>query len=382
MPQRRQWLLATVSVVVSTVLTIGLIELVLQFLPVATGMLGLPVTENSPLYRFEPNSNFVFSIGWKLDGVNRGHVNNAGFVNDQDYQKSATTPLLAVVGDSFIEAAMIPYPRTVQGRLTAALAGERRVYSFGTAGAPLSQYLILARHAVDEYSAQAVVISVVFNDFDESYFAYRPADAYWYYVPDGDGALHLKLFQHHRSLLRSLVVKSALARYLLINLQIDQVIHHTPFLKSLVVGPAHAQSPSAGDLPPDADAERMRISYAVIEAFFRDLAAMVKLPPDRVLFTLDGFHYPESAAAARGYYFDRMRRAFAARATALGYGLIDLDPFFFSDFARHGDRYEIPGDGHWTAHAHGVIADAVLASDFMQRLRPRTETHSGGTVEQ
>ena len=36
-------------------------------------------------------------------------------------------------------------------------------------------------------TAQAVLISVVFNDFDQSYFAFRPSDAYWYYVPDGEG---------------------------------------------------------------------------------------------------------------------------------------------------------------------------------------------------
>src|SRR5258708_13339668 len=103
--RRRHRLLAILTVVLSTVLTIGVIELVLRFLPVATGMLGMPVTESSPVYRFEPNRNFVFSIGWKLDGVNRAHVNNAGFVNDQDYQKSLTPPLLAVVGNSSIDAA-------------------------------------------------------------------------------------------------------------------------------------------------------------------------------------------------------------------------------------------------------------------------------------
>jgi hypothetical protein len=365
MPQRRH-LLAVLTVAVSTVLTVAVIDLVLEFLPVATGMRGMPVTAGSPIYHYEPNSNFVFSIGWKLDGVNRGHINNAGFVNDQDYWKSPAPPLLAVVGDSFIEAAMVPYAQTLQGRLAAALAPRQRVYSVGTAGAALSQYLILARHAVEEYGAQVVVISVVFNDFDQSYFAYRPSDAYWYYVPDGAGGLHLRLFEHHRSMLRSLALKSALARYLLINLRIDQVIHQTPFLERLVATAAHAQPPGADDPPPGADAERMRISYAVIEAFFRDLATMVKLPPDRVLLTLDGFHYPQAADAARGHYLDRMRRAFAARAAALGYGLIDLDPFFFADFARRGERFEIPGDGHWTANAHGVVATAVLASDVMQ----------------
>jgi hypothetical protein len=367
--RRKYWLFALVAVLLSSTLTLAGIELVLRFLPVATGMLGMPVTESSPLYHFEPNSGFVYSNGWNLDGANRGHINNAGFVNDQDYVKSAETPLLAVVGDSFIEAVVVPYAQTLQGRLAAALPGELRVYSFGTAGAPLSQYLMLARHAVDEYGAQAVVISVVFNDFDESYFAYRPSDAYWYYVPDGGGEMHLKLFEHRRSALRSLVIKSALLRYVLMNLHIDQFIHQTPFLQNLLVTRAHAQPLPADGLPPDADAERMRISHAVIEAFFRDLAGMVKLPPDRVLFTLDGYHYREAAEAGRGYYFDRMRRAFAAKAAALGYGLIDLDPFFFADFERDGEKFEVPRDGHWNAKAHGVIADALLASPFVRGLR-------------
>ena len=218
----------------------------LQFLPVATGMLGMPVSESSPLYHFEPNSGFVYSNGWNLDGANRGHINNAGFVNDQDYVKSAATPLLAVVGDSFIEAVVVPYAQTLQGRLAAALQGELRVYSFGTAGAPLSQYLMLARHAVDEYGAQAVVISVVFNDFDESYFAYRPSDAYWYYVPDGGGEMRLKLFEHRRSALRSLVIKSALLRYVLINLHIDQFIHQNSVSAEFAGNPGACAAAACG----------------------------------------------------------------------------------------------------------------------------------------
>ena len=81
-------------------------------------------------------------------------------------------PLLAVVGDSMIEAAMVPYRETLQARLAKELAGRLRVYSFAAAGAPLSQYLIWARHAVREYGAQALLISVVSNDFDQSHSAY------------------------------------------------------------------------------------------------------------------------------------------------------------------------------------------------------------------
>ena len=67
---------------------------------------------------------------------------------------------------------MMPYAETVQGRLARALAGDFRVYSFAASGAPLSQYLVWARHAVRDYGARGVAINVVVNDFDESHVAY------------------------------------------------------------------------------------------------------------------------------------------------------------------------------------------------------------------
>ena len=64
-----------------------------------------------------------------------------------------------------------------------------------------------------------------------------------------------------------------------------------------------------------------------------------------------------------------MRHAFTAKAAALGYEVIDLDPHFFADFGQRGERFEIPGDGHWTANAHGGVAGAVRASRCVRRLR-------------
>ena len=72
----------------------------------------------------------------------------------------------------------------------------------------------------------------------------------------------------------------------------------------------------------------MRDSYAVIDAFLRDLPGMVELPRDRILLIVDGFRYHEVAAAGDGSYFDLMRKALLAKATAQGYEAIDLDPLF------------------------------------------------------
>ena len=67
----------------------------LRFLPVSTGLRSLPVTAADPVLHFAPNRPFVNSLGWNFYNVVRGRVNNAGFVNDQDYARDGP-PLIAV----------------------------------------------------------------------------------------------------------------------------------------------------------------------------------------------------------------------------------------------------------------------------------------------
>jgi hypothetical protein len=365
MTRRREFLLGATTVLGTIVIILAVAEVVLRFLPVASGMRTMPVTADSPVFHFTPNRDFVFSRDWDMILVNRGHINNAGFVNDQDYQKDHKTPLLAVVGDSYIEAAMVPYRDTLHGRLAKALEGKLRVYSFGASGAALSQYLIWARHAVREYGAAAVVINVIGNDFDESLAAYRTSPGFWSYVPDENKALRLRLFEY-RPPPRARIMWSALASYLVFNLQLGYLWSN---LRSLLFGtPAQAEARYAGNTAVDTSAARVSDSLAAIDAFFRDLPDLVGLPPDRVTFTMDGFRYPEGAADGAGTYYDLMRRAFRAKAEALGYEVIDLDPMFFARHRRTRERFEQERDGHWNPAGHEVAFEAVMASRLMKQL--------------
>jgi len=362
---------AVIAVLLGVLASLASLEIALRLLPVHTGVRLAPVTARDPVAHLQPNEPYTFSTGWRFKNVNRGRINNAGFINNQDYREQDAKPLLAVVGDSYIEARMIPYPETLQGRLAKALANDFRVYSFAASGAPMSQYLIWARQAVHDYGARALIINVVLNDFDESYVDYRSNPVYWEYVADPDGQLRLRFFEYRQSTLRAVLSKSALARYLMINLKLEHYIQTPPLWNASPpqASAAAGQSGSGAGNGEDAEARRVRISLAVIDAFFRDLKAMVALAPERILFLMDGFHYPEAAAGNAGSYVDRMRKAFLAKATSLGYGSIDLDPYFFARYRAQGETFEVPDDGHWNAIGHQVAADAVLSSDFLARLR-------------
>src|SRR5215218_9782103 len=102
-------------------------EIVLRFRPVSTGLRPRPVNAEHTVFQYEPSHSFVFSRDWNFAVANEGWINNDGFVNAQDYVVNDTKPLLAVIGDSFIEAAMVPYEQTVQGRLAKQLDGIARV---------------------------------------------------------------------------------------------------------------------------------------------------------------------------------------------------------------------------------------------------------------
>jgi hypothetical protein len=365
MKKRRELWLGALTAVIAVVICLLIAEVVLRFLPVSSGMRTVAVTAQNPVFHFTPNRDFVFSRDWDMAEANRGHVNNAGFVNDQDYHQDDKVPLLAVVGDSMIEASMLPYRETVHARLAGAHAGKLRVYSFAAAGAPLSQYLIWARHAVREYGASALLISVISNDFDESHSAYKTGPGFWHYVPEADGELRLRLFEYRPGLLRNAAVASALGRYLIFNLQVGQ--HWLDLKSTLFGGPAMA-APGEAASGSSADEKRVSDSIAAVDAFFRDLPEYTGLPPSRILFTVEGFRYADLAAVSAGNYLDRVRRALLEKAAALGYDAIDLDPPFFQHYRRTGARVELPRDGHWTGTYHGVTFDAVMASPFMARV--------------
>src|SRR5262249_11431553 len=162
----------------------------------SSGLRPAAVPADARVFLFIPNRRFLHSLGWDMHNINRGRTNNAGFVNDHDYRVVDPTPLLAIIGDSYMEARMVPFADSLSGRLARTLSGRSRIYSFAAGGAPLSQYLIWAEHAVRVYSARTLVINVVGNDFDESLPAYKAGPGFWFYVPDQNGELRLRLFEH------------------------------------------------------------------------------------------------------------------------------------------------------------------------------------------
>src|SRR5947207_15827742 len=105
MSRRTELLLSLLLSLASLIVCLLVAEIALRFLPVSTGLRSMPVTATDPVLHFTPNRPFVNSLGWNMHNVVHGRVNNAGFVNDQDYVRDGP-PLISVIIVSFIEAPM------------------------------------------------------------------------------------------------------------------------------------------------------------------------------------------------------------------------------------------------------------------------------------
>lgn len=340
-----------------------LLEGLLHLLPVNELLLMQPVNEEQPAMRFAPSRTSQWSKFADFSMTNMVRSNNYGFLNDQNYDSNGSTPLVTVIGDSFIEAVMVPYAETMHGRLADDLAGAIRVYSLAVSGAPLSQYLAYADWARREFHPEKMVFVVVGNDFDESLVKYKRSSGLHFFRPVG-GRFELERVDYTPGIGVKVVTRSKLLMYLLTNVHIFELVQQwiRPAKEAAYVGQTDAS----------ANTERVADSMLAVEEFFRRLPAASGLNPDDICFVIDGMrpHLYSSAGlkAAQESYYDIMRKGFMKSALEQGYKVVDMQPRFVADFIANGKAFEYPRDGHWNGYAHGLAAKAVLESGLLDEM--------------
>ncbi len=351
-------------------LAIGiLLEVVFRILPVHEGMEWLPVNEGSPIRRFEPNRSFTWSENWNFCLVNHLKSNNYGFISTIDYVPLSNTPLTAVIGDSFIEAAMVNQTQTVVARLNAEFQGKRRFYAFAASGAQMSSYLSYAKYAKKKFHPDHYVFLLVGNDFDESLSSYGVEAGYHYFVRNPAGGLTLKRVDYEVGLLKKILRKSALFMYINMNLQVRSRLNLVwTRIKDTISG----RNPEyVGQTSASADPRREADSKMAVDAFFKILEDACGVPRKNILIGIDGMrpqlYDAENLRNADGSFFSHMRKYVLFKAHELSYPVIDMQPIFVQDYAANKLFFEYPqyNDGHWNERAHYLFAHQIIESGFL-----------------
>ena len=394
MQRTKQILFPIITMGLTILLIVVALELVLRLLPVNDPP-PLAVELEEPTFpHFVPNRDFVYSKGWDMGINNRGRTNNYGFVNARDYDAAETGPLLAVIGDSFIEAFMVPFDQSVSGRLGRAMGNDVRVYSFAMSGAPLSQYLLWARNACEMFKPDALYISIVGNDFDESFAEYKLArgggplapftyfagarlDAFSYQT-ERFSATPAHPTRMHELASRMGLGRLALTRYVRTNYPgLDRALAES--IGAIMPGDRDETGEGVaktvefvGNVEASLPERRIQLSELAVRFFFRELAKIPCVAPETIVFSVDGMRQsiydPADEPAARSSYFGKMRDYFLEQATAQGYEVVDLHEVFRKDYADHGKRFEFRTDGHWNGYGHGVVTEELLRREPIRRL--------------
>ena len=141
-----------------------LLELVFRVLPVSssteTGYYTDPRILTCP-----PHHTWTVSTGWDLRNSQRLQANQQGYVADRDF--TPNDQAVALIGDSFVEASMLPAPERPGAQLERAL-GVRPVFSMGIPGTALLDYAERIRFAHENYGVRDFVVLMERGDVRQS----------------------------------------------------------------------------------------------------------------------------------------------------------------------------------------------------------------------
>ena len=341
------WLLLAAS----TLLTLAIFELFFRFvIPAAQ----YPMAEYEPAYgvlHYHGRRAGIATFGPKGERPTPWRINNRGWNSPIDYFPAPRhQPLVALIGDSYIEALQVEVGKSVVDNLRRLQQGRREVYGFGISGAPLSEYLQMSRYVREVFHPEVMVFNIVYNDFDESLAALSPKVNFLQLEDTGGHLREIPPTPYVPSRLKRLVAHSALARYLVVNLHI---------LEDVQVWTARRAQP--GEFYGNVDVKGLeRNRERVVRATDYLVERIVgENPGTRIVFMMDAprleIYEGQGGHGRLAWLYEVMRGA----CERYGAQLVDLTEPFRRRYERDHAAFNFPHDFHWDSLGHEVAAEAL-----------------------
>lgn len=333
------WRVAVLAFVIGSLSMLLVLELILRIAPLKRLPLVREITAENPLNRREASTKFSFSYGWRLENAHGAQTNAQGFVSGQDYQNGPIK--IGIVGNSYIEASEL-----LPGQHFAQLIGQMlpgsKSYSFGTAGAALSDYLMMAQWAEKHYQPEFLAALIVAGDVEKSLICKEGRTCF---RPGNNGAIELQ----HRAWLPgpyyAWLNKSDLFGYVTRNLRFSP-----ERLLDNQAGGKHSATESGANAE---DYQR------VVDAFLQQWPTISGHAPAKSILIFDADR--EAISLRRYGVADPLAETFKAKARQAGYLVVDMRAAFEEHRKRSRARLDFyPFDGHWSAVAHRMVAKSVV----------------------
>jgi SGNH hydrolase-like domain, acetyltransferase AlgX len=325
-------------------MTLVILELIFQMLPVTTGFAYQPTKASEPALK--ATVPFVKqSLDWKFHQATTRKINEYGFPDDHHYLPNQQP--IAIIGDSYVQSLTLPYIDTLQGQLGALQDKSKPpIYSFGVPGYSLAGYIGTAESATKKFQPQMFVFLLTKGDITDSLLATKNVGSYFI----NSYKLGLE-FEPYTGASRTdnLMLKSALMRYLNYHLQLN------PLTAFLSLTGANAKA-SAGDRI-TTEPNLVQLSNRLLDHLEQKTTARA----NNTIFIIDCDRekiYEDKPQPQTSP--DNQLTLFAQIAQDRGYKTIDTLPIFTRKYEQTHRRIDFtPIDPHWNRDANQLVAEAV-----------------------
>lgn len=320
------------------------LEIVLRLLPVSTATLtGYHVDPD--LLTYPPNHQWRVATGWDLRNAQALRSNNYGFVADIDFLPDPTA--VALIGDSYVEASMLPASDRPGAQLQRMLP-DRRVYALGGPGSSLLDYGQRIRWAAQTLRVRDFVLLLERFDARQSIC--------------GSGNVHSRCLNATTLLpetgrhappgaVKRLLRHSALAQY------VAGQIGFRPeaFLRAMfrrVTPDSVAAGQTISAMPPSAQAVAQTLARvdAVVDNFF---ATVRPFAAGRLVVLVDGQRTGKDTKAS---LVDLERQHLIQQLRKGGAKIVDLEPVYTRHSRQSKRSLDVgPYDGHLNAMGVALV---------------------------
>jgi hypothetical protein len=330
-------------VAVGALLVLASLEVLFRFLPTSTST-GTGYYIDPDIWTYPPGRIFRTSFGWGLERAQLHRANNLGFIADHDFVADVRS--IALVGDSYVEASMLPPSDRIGAQLERRIPGAP-AYTMGGPGSSLLDYVERVRFAYERLETRTFVIVVERGDIIQSLC--------------GSGNVHAKCLDPatlelstqrmatDRRLVTNVLRESALAQYVFTNLRFSAAN-----LAIKATAGFWPRATTASATPTDTK-RRDRSIDAVVETFLNRLgpyrASRFVIVLGCNLNSLRVRPPPPSDLAM-------VRLAEAAR--TWGATVVDTEPLFRAQLDKGGLSLAVsPRDAHWNSLANHILGEAI-----------------------
>ncbi len=344
--------LALMTVPVLAVLFL-ILELVFRFVVVAPDPPRQVMDRENNIMRFDTESkrDGVFTAGRFGQQKGRWHINNAGWLIGIDYRGKAERerPLIAVIGDSYVEALQVDHDENFVSLLRKALRDTFDVYGFGMSETSLSGYLHLARYVDRVFAPDVLVINLVYNDLDESIRELHFSPNFLQVSVRDTAVVEIAPVPRNYNKLRRFLFDSAVMRY---------VYYLAPnFFHKLNWNASRADGYNENIAVEQAARSRAAIHRGtkyLLETICRENG-------DKKLYFIMAAPRGDIYRGSLGTSTVRwMNDMIADTMKDLPCVLIDQTEYFRNDYLKHGKKFESPYDAHWNEYGHDVTFRHLL----------------------